>query len=395
MRALAAIAVALLVAVAPATAATPSDLSRDPLDRGTLLALPSIYRVTVTIDVPALVTSDGERLTLSDEARVIVESGTAFGVAPGGWLATARHVVAPDDPGLARLAYRSRLAYAGEAHDDATVDAWLERTQAKPQGARVTKIVVTQADTGDGARMSMTWMPVRVVPSSTADLALVHIPAPGAPALALDEALSLGTPVVTVGFGRGSALAGDDDGLGELEPAIRRGRLGRTGTLEGETPPRQAIVIDVPVQGGDSGAPVVDRDGAVHGVVIQQARDDAGLAETATELRELMTAARLEPRPGISAGHFRDGMEALWALDPAAAETSFEAALDAFPPHTLAGRERLRAQALAAGGLSLSGDRRPQGLLLGLGMIAAVIALGFGVALVGSLPRRGPSPRGR
>ena len=50
------IALALLVLLAAAggaSAAVPSDLSDDPIDRGVLLALPSVYQVTTTIRVNA------------------------------------------------------------------------------------------------------------------------------------------------------------------------------------------------------------------------------------------------------------------------------------------------------------------------------------------------------
>ena len=52
---------ALLAAAAGAAAAPPDDLSADPLDRGALLALPSVYRVEMTMHVEALRTADGRR----------------------------------------------------------------------------------------------------------------------------------------------------------------------------------------------------------------------------------------------------------------------------------------------------------------------------------------------
>lgn len=397
MRAPTALLIALVAAVGPAAAAPPPDLSTDPLDRAVLLALPSVYRVTVTLDVPALVTADGERLRLAGPARRIVESGTAFGVGPGGWLATARHVVAPDEASVARLAYQSHLVHTRRAHSDEVVAEWLERTGARPVGDRVRSIQVAQADAGDGARRSRTYRPLRppVTAATGADLALLRIDAPAAPGLELDEAASIGTPVATVGFGRGSTLVDGGAEPGELEAAIRRGELSRTGALEGDDAPRQAIAITIPVQGGDSGAPVIDGDGAVRGVVIRRTRT-GGIAERATELRQLMRSAGIDAGPGPAGDDFREGMRALWRLDAPAAERAFDATLAAFPDHTLAGREAARARALADGDLRLAGDRRARGLLLGLGVVAAVVALGFAGALL-LLPRGGggPAPPGR
>lgn len=396
MRALVALLVALVAAV-PATAAPPGDLSRDPLDRAVLLAVPSVYKVTVVHHVPALVTADGRRVTLPRRARRITESGTAFGVAPGGWLATARHVAAPDAGSLSRLAYQSRLIHTGRAHSNEVAAAWVEENDPRPVGARIESIEVAQADAGEGSRQARTWTDPRVVPAEGgADLALLRIDdAAGAPALALDESASAGTPVVTVGFGRGSALSGSDDDLGGLEPAVRRGEISRTGALEDSDPPRQALAITVPVQGGDSGAPVLDSDGEVRGVVIQQTRTGGGIAERSTELRQLLASAGVKPQTGAAADRFREGMGALWRLDPAAAERAFAATLAAFPDHTLAARERARAEALAAADYSLEGRRRPQGLLLALGAVAAVMAAGFAGALALTRPGGGPAPHGR
>lgn len=397
VRAIAALLAALLLAVATSTAAAapPPDLSRDPLDRAYVLGVPSVYRVTVTHSVPALVTADGERIALPPQARRIVESGTAFGVAPDGWLVTARHVAAPDDDSLSRLAYQSYLIHTGQPHSNEVAADWVRKERPHPVGARVLRREVTQADAGQGPRGSLTWTEPEVVPSPRADLALLRIDAEGAPALALDESASLGTPVITVGFGRGSAFdGGAEERLGELEPAVRRGELSRTGSLSDAEPPRQAIAISVPVRGGDSGAPVLDADGEVRGVVIEQTRSGGGIAERATEVRQLMESAGVTPQTGASADAFREGMGALWRLDPPAAERAFTRSLDAFGDHTLAARERDRAEALAAARFRLEGRERPRGILLAVGVVAAVVAAGFAAAL--ALTRAGgPAAHGR
>ena len=125
---------ALLAAAAGAAAAPPDDLSADPLDRGALLALPSVYRVEMTMRVKALRTADGRRVPLPPEGRELEERGTAFAVAPGGWLVTAAHVAAPDDTTVARLAYQAKLAVAGRAHGDAEAAEWVREEGARPVG---------------------------------------------------------------------------------------------------------------------------------------------------------------------------------------------------------------------------------------------------------------------
>lgn len=394
-RALLALALVLaVVAVLPAVAgaAPPSDLSADPLDRAALLALPSVYRVDMTIRVSALRRSDGTRLALSPHARTITEYGTAVAVAPGGWLVTAAHVVAPDRPLIARLAYQSNLADQGRVHSDEDAAAqWVEDTGARPVGARVA-VTVTQADAGAGMASSRRFQVLRVVPSATADLALIKIRAPGAPALALDEAASKGTPVVTIGFGTGSHFDGPP--RGDLEPAIRRGAIIRTGLLDTEDPPRRAIAIAVPVEPGDSGAPVVDSDGHVRGIVTQSGAQ-GGIAEQATDVRRLLTSTGATPGPGPAGDRFRAAMEALWTLHLAAAEEGFDATLRAFPQHTLAPAERAHAAALAGGDFALEGRRR-RDLLLAVGILAGVVALACAAGLARpALRGRGPSATGR
>ncbi|MGD9571311.1 MAG: trypsin-like peptidase domain-containing protein [Thermoleophilia bacterium] len=385
---------ALLALAAPAAAAPPSDLSRDPLDRAALLALPSVYRLEVTIHVPWLRQRDGTRIRVRGDARTVVETGTAFGVAPGGWLATAGHVAAPDPEDVAALAYQRMQAFAQQPHGNADVAGWVERTGARAVGHRVVSIVATQADAGEGARGSRSYPALQVEATDAADLALVRIGAETAPALELDEAASIGTPILSVGFGRGSSLAPHAAPVSELEATPRRGRLNRSGTLQRGTPPRQVIVVTIPVQAGDSGAPVVDAEGNVRGVVIQRLAAGGGIAEKATELRQLMEEQGIEPGAGTAAEEFRTGMESLWRLDPSAAGTSFESALAAFPDHTLAGRERARAAALQTAGFDLGGDRS-RGLLLGLGVVASLVALAFAAALLLGGRRGGPPPSGR
>ena len=77
---------ALLGTAAGAAAAPPDDLSDDPLDRGALLALPSLYRVEATIHVEALRTGDGRRVPLPPQAREIASAARPSRSRPAaGW----------------------------------------------------------------------------------------------------------------------------------------------------------------------------------------------------------------------------------------------------------------------------------------------------------------------
>lgn len=371
---------ALLAALAlggPA-AAMPSDLSADPRDRASLIALSSVYRVTVTIRVDALRLSDGTLRPLLPRARRITETGTAVAVGRGGWLVTAAHVASPDPATLAQLAYQNDLAFRGaKAHgDDDAARAWVAANRARIVGPGVVRRQVSLAT--PIAEIGSAIPVIGVRPSETADLALMRIDAPTAPALGLEEGRSTGTPIVTIGFGTGSTLEAPARPPGE--PALRRGEITRSARLIGERPPRSALLISASVQRGDSGGPVIDARGDVRGIVTRRS-PAGGIAEEATEVRLLLEEAGVPQGPDPTAVGFRAAMESFWALDLRAARDGFEATLRRFPNHSLAAVERSRAIVLADADYRLSGRRR-DGFLLALGFLSALAAAACAVGLL-------------
>ena len=143
---------------------------------------------------------------------------------------------------------------------------------------------------------------------------------------------------------------------------------------------------------------MIDAAGNVRGVAVIR-REDGGIAERATEVRQLLERVGVEPGIGRSAQLFRGAMAAFWDLDMAAAQRGFAAAERAFPDHTLAAHEGLRARQLAAADFDLVGERRRQGFLLALGAlaVAAAVACAIGLARQGGRGRgslRTPTERG-
>ena len=53
------------------------------------------------------------------------EVGTAFAVAPGGWLVSAAHVAAPDARRLAALSYQSRQRARGRQISEKAATDWV------------------------------------------------------------------------------------------------------------------------------------------------------------------------------------------------------------------------------------------------------------------------------
>lgn len=368
LRALLAVLVLTMGAVGTAAAATPHELSQDPLDRAAILALPSVYAVTSTVELQALETRDGRRIELPPQARRLVERGTAFAIAPDGILVTAAHVAAPTKAEVARDAYLLSRAVTGRGHSLGDAADWVERTGARPVGMAAVGLELAPAHGGPGA--SPDPYPGRLVAAERErDLAIVDIDAPGAPALELDGGRTRGTPVVMVGFGGGGG-----DG-----PRLADGRLGLTGTPPGQ-PDRFLTEVDIPVERGDSGGPVVDEEGRARGVVLLRF-PDGGWVAPSSEIRKVADAAGVDLGEGATAASFRSAMRDLWALDLEQAKAGLDETLDRFPQHALAAQEAERADALASASYALAPSSRWRGFLLAIGVLAIVGALACALRL--------------
>ena len=140
---------------------------------------------------------------------------------------------------------------------------------------------------------------------------------------------------------------------------------------------------------------MVDAQGHLRGIVTIKT-ETGGIAERATEVRQLLESNGLEPSAGVAAGSFREGMQALWRLDLPAAESGFDATLAAYPRHALAERERSRTRELEQSSFALSGAHRLRGGLLAVGGHraggGARLRPGAPAAVTGPCPgrRRGP-----
>lgn len=372
-----------LLALAPALRAQPAPepfrpLQAGPLDRAALLALPSVYRIDATVVLEGLRTASGEAVPLPSHARELRRVGTAFAAAPNGYLVAAAHTVAPDPTDVAASAYRAMRLVEGERITSAQAHEWAESTGARPVGARVSERVVRQASVGADGRGSAVYSPQVLAVDRDRDLALLRIIAPSAPALALTGLASRGTPVATVGFGRQEAFSGTPR-RGELQPAVRVGELGRSGTAE-ELPGQTLTVVTADVRQGDSGAPAIDLEGAVRGMVLFT-DEEGGILLRAASVRQLLDENGVEARAGPTAERFRAATQAFFGLRLEAAQRGFARTLAGFPQHALAGVLQERAAELARADLRLVGRRRPQGFLLALGVLAALGAAGCAIGL--------------
>jgi hypothetical protein len=383
-RALAVLMCVVGLAVAPAANAADEDLAGDPMARAAMLALPSVYRVDVTLSIPAVRTAAGEVIEVPRDG-VVSERGTATAVAPGGWLVSAAHVVDPNPRTLARIGYQRWQTAQGVTVNDVDARRWVIDSGARAIGARVLAIRVTQADPGTGLPSPERWTGTVTRTADDADLSLLRIRAPGAPALQLEDTVSLGTPVVTIGFGRSDAW--DEPGRHAGQPAVRRGELQRTGALA--NPRRAATVVSTDVQGGDSGGPAVDAAGNVRGIVVLRG-EGGGIIEQVGAVRRLLATEGLESSEGPAGDAYRGAMESLWSLDVATAERELATVRRAFPEHTLAQTQALRAASLADGSYAIEAGARHRSLLFGVAVLSLVLSLACAARLawLSALDRR-------
>jgi S1-C subfamily serine protease len=378
----------LLAAAAASSAATaapgPLDLSANPLDRAWLAALPAVYRVDVRVQVAALRTRAGRRITLPQLARDLSEAGTGFGVDPEGTVVTARHVLQPDGPDAAtRLWWLAQVHSGHPRYTQRQAMAWVIAQGARPAGVRVLSITLRPAMPEPTGGEPVTYpAQIRALSDRDRDLALLDAPIRNAPALALDGASTTGTPVVVLGFG------GDEGGLPPderemLVPARREGVIYRTFF--------QGVGVTADIQQGDSGGPAVDPEARAHGMVFRMRSGPGGYIKSADSVRDLLTREGLSSDPGPTTRHFLAALALLRRFDLEGAARELRTTLRLFPRHAVARQELARVEALQAVGYRLSGPSRRRGALLAIGIISALLAVGCAIGLL--RPRQAPAPR--
>lgn len=363
---------------AQALASIPAGNTTDPLQRSALLSLGSIYRVETTVSIGALRAGNGTGRTYPlGHIHNVTLLGTAFVVVPTGVLVTDAHVAAPFGPSLAVAAAPLALAQVGEFGSEAAYEKWVSDNQVVPVRAKVVALRVWRA-TADPA-IKEAPVPAHLVPNSAEanpDLALLQLDDDhNLPALTFNEGQTLGTPIVTIGYGSSAPTT-----LGlptTLVPSVKTGQLGPTGKTNA-APGQLVTYISAPISHGDSGAPVVDSfpNAQAHGLVRFQ-DGGGGLIEPAQAIFDLLQREHIQPPTsgGPIYDEFATGMKDMWSGNYVGAQAAFANTLAADHTHPLAAQEQRLAAQLAQ---AKPAPGRPgwwRVLFAGIGALAALAAL--------------------
>lgn len=284
----------LIAACALSAPASAVDITTsDPLERAAFTALPAVYDITVRIRV---VDIDTGRTTVPVGREVLIQ-GTGFGVGPHA-VTTARHVVRPSPSAL----IESLRGLDLPALDQIDVGSVRVRSDLLSITLRrAAPASGTGADTQPASVAALS--PV----GSAADLALLRTGGAGGPALPLDDTTSRGLAVALIGFGESRGT----------EPQVRTGQLEVAGRTPDGDESTLITVRDIAAQPADSGGPLIDETGGVHGVLIRRgvAQGELAVATRTAVIRQLASQVGLtiEETDGYTA--FANGMEAYWAND--------------------------------------------------------------------------------
>jgi hypothetical protein len=356
------LAVVITTAGAPSTYAADAKLDRE-LERQAFIALPAVYEVNGDVFVESLTTQDGRRIAIN---QAIPLRGTSFGVAPGR-VVTARHLIAPP-----RERIFDDLAQRGTPRLPTTLAEITSFAVRRPKTVRLTH-ASNEATAIDCRSAGPKEVTARVGVETTDpndDLVLLEIDAVDAPALALADGQP-GTSVAVIGFG----------GQASATPSPRPGTLGTLGDAN------NFEILDANVVRGDSGGPVIGRDGRSNGVVLRREVDDREpVIARATSVRNLLQIDKANNAESATTAAFRTAMTAFWNRDYSDAEARLATLAALVPDSDVIGCQRQLATKLKNADYTISGPSRTRTAILVLGAMATLAAAIFGLLRVARHP---------
>lgn len=429
--ALAVFALALAVGTAQGHAQTDAVERPDPSERGIALASPGVVFIATTGAVTIKASwQDVESLSGRGSSTETFEfewgTGSGFVVHPDGTIVTATHVIKPGRQSLRN--YAANMWFFGTdawASDDpfeqyftgeAIVDQWLDQCYAGVTCSFETNIEVevfsAVSIAGIKAPKGMPARVLRATPPEKTDIAVLQVDGEGMATVALAETardVEPGDEIVALGF------AGSAQHLptGVTEPTKLFGRVSNIRSAGSS----RDIEVDVDIEGGMSGGPVIDSSGRVIGLTsysgLEGEQRTQGYVKSVDDIRSTLSDAGIDPERAPVDAAFANALELYWGHHYTPAVEAFEKVLALSDAHPLAKRYLAKAQEGAGTPeeVPLPSPESSDGFPLWLfAAVALAGAVGGGLAGARALRRRGratppavavaaasgsPSPNGR
>jgi S1-C subfamily serine protease len=296
-------------------------------------------------------------------------SGTGMVVTPDGTIVTASHVIEPEKKDIwtyatNQLFFKKLRSIFGSLSKDAdpfqrytlndsTADQLLQQcydgVTCEFNTSRSVSVLAPRQDVGASAPKPM---PARVLSSTgfeDTDVAVLKVPGAGMPTVPLATStgdLQSGQPITVLGFpGSVRSLP-----TGTTDPAKLFGHVSNVRPAGAS----QLVEVDIRLERGTSGGPVVDDNGKVIGLVSFSRLDsngsrDQGYLRTVDDIRSALRGVGIQATRGEVDSIFAQAMEMLWARHYSAAIPLFQKVLNLYDGHLLAKRYLAEAQVKAGG----------------------------------------------
>ena len=241
------VCLALVLSALPATA---GERAKNPGE--------AVVFIRLTGSVHAEIEELGQRRSL-DRDRIELGTGSGFLISPDGYILTNHHVIEPADIVLTEGLLKATLALK-----PTRIEACLSREMVEARGAasQCFEASVAAAD-------------------PTLDLAVLSIGGSSLPYIALGDSdtVTSGQPTQALGYPFGRLLQLEGNGANRREPVPELSTsAGTISAIRSAENQRRSLQINSTVNPGNSGGPLVDKDGFAVGVIRARLADTTGIA---------------------------------------------------------------------------------------------------------------------
>ncbi|HEY2959629.1 MAG TPA: serine protease [Actinomycetota bacterium] len=350
-----------------------------PTTKAVTLASPGVVLISTAAEIPVHVTVAALQQPLHTSTvhgirTGELQGGSGFVVNPKGTVVTASHVVSFDDKRLQQLKnyavnqlFFDRLQrfhheqpsgdpYQQQSLSDPVLDNLLQLCYAEVICQITPKPVVSVITPAQGEAGSSRTLSATIATSAdfeSTDITVLHADATGLPTAPLAQGtgdLQPGQPVIALGF-PGSAEEMLKTGRTEPTPVFglvssMRARKHGSG---------QVVQVDVRLESGMSGGPVIGLDGKVIGLIsftgVERAAGGRtqGYLRTVDDIQDALSTVGVKAETGELDTVFAQAMNYLWTHHYSAAVPLYQRVLNLSDGHLLAKRFLTQAQAKADG----------------------------------------------